>query len=133
MKKVNPEERAKKVSLAISLVREKATEFEYQQLKLMLQQAGCPYPTLIPKLLKDSGIIEKQGKFYKFVDEKPVYYKTLLEGVNNIAHTMVESVKNSPSYQQSRVLKPMVTDEEAMIAFLKNKGYRIYKSQFIEI
>ena len=133
MKRVNPEERAKKASLAISLIREKASEFEYQQLKLMLQQAGCPYSNLVPKLLKDQGIIEKQGKLYKFTDNKPVYYKSILEGMNKISQYMTESVQESPSQQKVSVLKPIITEEEAMITFLKSKGYRIYKSQFIEV
>jgi len=126
MKKVDPSDRAKKVSLAISLVREKKDKFEREELSRLLSKAGCPYSLAITSLLIKEKIIHKEGFFYQFATPEPVYYKSIEAGVTQIAQRMMASVANSPSKQKTLKLQPIISEEQAMITFLKNKGYKVF-------
>lgn len=130
--KVDPEIRAKKASLAISLIREKQTQFESKELIQALQAAGCPYPNLVPSLLKKLNIIQKKGNYYEFVKQEPVHYKLLESGLTEFSDYYRQYYAKSQK-STTTVLKPIVTEESAMIAFLKSKGYKIYRPEYIEV
>lgn len=129
---MNHVERAKKTSLAISLVRSKQSQFEFFELSKALKDAGCPYSQLVPTLLKKLNIIQKKNGLYEFTKAEPVHFHALEAGLEQLSKNQSQYTKKylQPS---KTLLKPIVTEEEAMITFLKNKGYRILRPEFVEI
>jgi hypothetical protein len=111
------EDRAKKVSLAISLVREKGDQFPASGFSTLLKYAGCPYPARVPSILQSLGLIKREGQMYRFIKPEPIYFRQLESKLDTIAKQYVK--------KQTTKLKPLVSDEQAMINLLKSKGYKI--------
>lgn len=74
--------RAKKAAAAISQLRKHDQEFITKDFIDQLRQNGCPYPQIIPKILKEQKLITRTQGFITFVNDEPIFFGLLKAGLN---------------------------------------------------
>jgi len=123
--RITPEQRAKRAVLAINMIRQNKNSFNIKELISDLHNADCPYSARVPQLLLNLKLLEKNGKTYTFPSTEPIYFRQIQDAMHKISNA--KQVLNVAAQ-----LKPIVSEEESMITFLKNKGYRILRPEFVE-
>lgn len=135
MRTRNPEQRAKNVTSAISTVRSIKNEFNMTELVIALKTANCPYPGEVASLLKKKNYITKRNGTYYFSSPEPVYYKTILNDLEEIYLKYKPKSKNETNFvKKGKVVKVQLTIEEA-ISYLKSQGFKVMKpvTQYEEV
>jgi len=98
--KTNPEIRAKKAAFAINQVKMIKHFFMYNfntkkdELVNLLRENECPYPTVVAALLVRRNFIKKKAGLYAFTTDKPIYYKCILNDLNNAVKASCEASRN---------------------------------------
>jgi len=119
------EERAKKVSLAISIAREKVKSFSRKELVRVLTNSGCPYPAFVVPMLVRKKLIHKINNSYEFSHSEPIYFGAIQKDLDEIYATFRGYQDKNRGISTAIVGK---TDEvQKAIAFLKSQGFKIMK------
>ena len=121
------EHTAKAVSIAVAQVRVTLKEpFVLKELEKQLAKNKCPYARFIVPFLRQNEIIIKVGDEYQFASSEPVHYKTLEPAILYSQDTIREYMARFAAKKKQQIIVNTVSEEQ-MIAYLKEKGYKILK------
>lgn len=121
------ETRAKKASEAIALSRQEMPPvFSRQQLRKYLQKNKCPYVhNLIYGLSAHKVIVKVDKDTFRFAEDKPVHFATVLPMLDQYVATMNRSKGIVKSVEAPKTVVKMTVEEATL--FLKSQGYKILK------
>jgi hypothetical protein len=96
-------------------------EMPYKEISKLLQKNGLPYSHVLPTCLYKNGILKKEkAGIYSYCGTHPLYYKI----VDNFLSSFRD---NKNKVQKTWYARKRDLNEGYCIAFLKERGYKIYK------